>query len=217
MSEKKKKISHLFHQDSFLQVNFIKGYKYIDKAGEIVNVFHNDNKVPAFNMDLNGLIIYKPTLDIEAVKVSSNIFWMHLISPGSLDQVENAFIANLKIIIKILEVNKLSRIGWRNYFMYDLNDESEAEQIMKKLSPTDGLSFQEGIFLQKIKDVNLKIRFKKVYKNNESKTPALLFDVDGYLSNEQGINRDAIKAKLSDIKGALKSSNLLDTLNKLSK
>ena len=51
------KINNLVNAESFLQVNFVKGYKYVDRAGEIVNYFHtSDKKAPNFVMNLQGLI-----------------------------------------------------------------------------------------------------------------------------------------------------------------
>ncbi len=40
MSKRIKKLGKLIHDHSFFQINIIKGYKYIDRAGEIVNMYH---------------------------------------------------------------------------------------------------------------------------------------------------------------------------------
>ncbi|MDP2933714.1 MAG: hypothetical protein Q8N81_06325, partial [bacterium] len=54
------KLNKLNNPESFIQINTIKGFKYVDKAGEIVNAYHKKNAAPQFAMGLNGLVIEQP-------------------------------------------------------------------------------------------------------------------------------------------------------------
>jgi len=71
MSDKIKKIGKLSYAESFLQLNTIKGYEYIDRAGRIVNEYHTpEDNPPEFIMSLEGLVIRNPKPKIIELKVS---------------------------------------------------------------------------------------------------------------------------------------------------
>ncbi len=76
MSNKIQKISKLKRSESFIQINTVKGFKYIDRAGEIVNLYHKKNVPPPFNMGLNGLVIDQPKDKIAELKVTPQMIWM---------------------------------------------------------------------------------------------------------------------------------------------
>ena len=64
-----KSITDLKLQNSFYQLNLIKGFKYVDKAGEIVNLYHNGNKPPEFNMG------FKVRISFCVIKNNLTILW----------------------------------------------------------------------------------------------------------------------------------------------
>ena len=43
MSKVIQKLNKLKNPESFFQINTIKGFKYVDRAGEIVNAYHKNN------------------------------------------------------------------------------------------------------------------------------------------------------------------------------
>ncbi|MFC1616103.1 hypothetical protein ACFL21_03100 [Patescibacteria group bacterium] len=216
MSNDLKKINNLNLAESFLQVDFIKGFKYIDKAGEIINAFHQGNKAPFVSgIGIEGLIINDPDSNTKTVKVSPSMFWAHFLSPGSLDLANSQFEEKLGIIFDILDIEKIKRIGWRNYFIKEISNEVERDKITKKFSPSDDIVFQGGLFSCELKDIEINIRINKVQKDDA--TPALLFDIDCYQKNEDGIKVEEVNAKLSAIKNVLRSDDLLTILNQLIK
>ena len=75
MSNTIQKLNKLKNHESFMQINTVKGFKYIDKAGEIVNQYHTENIVPNFEMNLNGLIIKEPKSKIYELKITSQMIW----------------------------------------------------------------------------------------------------------------------------------------------
>lgn len=213
MNNKLKKINNLNLAESFLQVDFIKGFKYIDRAGEIINAFHQGNKSPIFEMSLLGLVINDPDSSTKTVKVSSNMFWAHFLSPGSLDLANNQFEEKLGTIFGILDIEKIKRIGWRNYFIKELSSESERNKVTEKFSPSSEITFQGGLYSCEIENIEINIRIKKVQKDDS--TPALLFDIDCFQKDEEGIEITELNTKLSAIKNVLRSGALLNILNQL--
>lgn len=67
------KLNKLKNPESFIQLDTIKGFKYIDKAGEIVNIYHRNNSAPKFQMGLNSLVIEQPKDKIDQLKVTANV------------------------------------------------------------------------------------------------------------------------------------------------
>ena len=105
MIDQLNKINKLKSIESFVQVNFVKGYKYVDRAGELVNFFYIDD-APKFAMNLRGLTIYTPNQKIEEIKVSSESFWVHFIEPESLDLIEHNVLEFLPKTLEITEGNE---------------------------------------------------------------------------------------------------------------
>ncbi len=210
-----KKINDLKIAESFIQINFTKGYKYIDKAGEIVNEFCLKNKEPIFNMDLGGLTIYNPTQNIAEMKVSPKIYWTHFVEPDSLDLMSDVYMKNGKKILDILNINNVQRVGWRIYFVKEYNKESERDIIFDKLNYSDNVEFESGIFILKNKDYDSKIRIRKAIKNDNNRTPSIIIDIDLFKIYENGCSGDKVKSVLNDFKKELRSDFWLDEINNI--
>ena len=48
--------------------------------------------------------------------------------------IENLFSNESKTIFEILDVKQVSRIGWRNYFVFEFNNQEEQENYFKNLT-----------------------------------------------------------------------------------
>lgn len=212
-----KKISDLKIAESFVQINYVKGYKYIDRAGEIVNEFHIGNKEPLFTMDLNGLVINSPEQDIAEVKVSSQMYWAHFLEPASLDLIVETYMPKCEKINEILEIKKIKRIGWRLYFVKEFNKESERDGALKKMNIDTDIVFESGLFLLKNKDYNAKIRVRKAIKNDDNKTHAIIFDIDfsKLFTDDNLVQPSEIRATLLNFKQEARSEFWLQTINKI--
>lgn len=207
-------INKLVNAESFLQINFVKGYKYVDRAGEIVNYFHKENKAPAFTMGLNGLDIFNPDEKIDSIKLSSRSFWAHFVAPDSLDQMDDFFGKKAQDIIKILEVDEISRIGWRSFFVHEFNTEQKRELVLRKYIPLDSLNFEEVIFTSVCESVNLVIRMRKVTKSDNTELPGLLLDIDFYQDYKDNfLASEEIVSKLTEFKKVMRSESLLKLIN----
>lgn len=212
---KLKKISDLQNIESFMQIDLFKGYKYVDKAGEIVNYFYNDKKEPLFTMDLNGLIIHKPSNEIETLKVSAKVFWAHFISPDSLDQIKNWFSKNSTDILNILSVNKITRLGWRNYFVYDFIDIKQRDAVFNKYLPNENFRTEEFMFSTQCKDLDLNIKIQKIKKKDKIESPGILIDIDMFKLFKEPLSVNLINNDLNNFIGTIRSEDFLEIINSI--
>ena len=185
MSKAITKLNKLNNPESFIQINTIKGFKYVDKAGEIVNAYHKKNSAPQFSMNLNGLVIQEPKDKIEQLKITAQVIWAKFAEPDSLDMISTLFSKETEVISKILEVEKISRIGWRNYFVYEFADQAKQDEYLKKFTVIK--ETKPSVIRLEVKtgkDFNANLVIQPVIKNNEAKTLGILFDVDVFQTGE---------------------------------
>lgn len=208
MSDIIRKLNKLKNPVSFLQINTIKGFKYVDKAGELINHYHLDDKIPQFRMDLNGLIISNPIEKIDEMKISSEVIWAKSTEVDSLDMVSRIFTNNAQTILSILEVDKISRIGWRNHFVFEFSNREKQVQFFQRLLSINNDNFKLGvinfkIMTDKIFEVNLLLQ--PVIKNDEKRTPGVLFDVDIYQTKDLQV--DTIRQIFKNFRSYLSDSD----------
>lgn len=208
-----KKIQNLNNAESFLQVNFLKGYKYIDKAGEIVNYFHKNNTEPKFSMNLQGLDIFEPEKGVDAIKITPKTFWAHFLQPGSFEQVESSFSSKFIEIIHILGIEKVSRIGWRNYFVYEFSTDKQREEALRKFLPIHNTVFEDITFKSSFNKVDLIVKIKKVTRNDSTELSGLLIDIDSYQKYEEFLDAEKLSIKLQDLMTSMKSDEMLQLIN----
>ena len=214
MSDTIKKITKLNNVENFLQVNFVKGYKYVDKAGEIVNYFHKGNVPPKFRMNLNGLELCDIGDKINTIKISPQSFWAHFLVSDSLEEIDDFFGPKVQDIIQILEVKEISRIGWRNYFVHEFNNEADREGVFKKFNPIKDTILEEIIFSSKCEELDINVTLRKV-KNEKSGLPGILIDVDFYQKYDKPIGSDKVAFQLIGFKKSIRSDNFLGLVNEI--
>jgi hypothetical protein len=214
MSKKIHKLGKLKNPTSFIQINLIKGFKYIDKAGEIVNLYHNKNLAPQFTMGLEGLLIEQPTDQIYQLKVTPKDIWLKFKEMDSLEMIYNHFWVEAKKILDVLEVDKISRVGWRNYYVYEFQQKDDQEKYLSKIMTID--KTQLVVMSLKIitdRDFDAFLRLQPVLRIDESKLPGILFDIDVFQNGEFEI-KDILKL-LREFKLYLSDENdFLNILNK---
>ncbi len=199
-----------------MQIDSVKGYKYVDKAGEVINEFHTDNVAPIFSMDYNGLVIINPADGIAEIKVSAEMFWSHFIEPNSLDAVADSYINKSETVLKILEVEKIKRLGWRTYFVKEYNSEEDREKVFNKFILNGNLKLEQALFVLNALDINFNIRIRKITKLLPSKSPGIMIDVDAFRIYKKTLEIEKIKNELFiDIKNGIRSEELLVAINNL--
>ncbi|MCC7469935.1 MAG: hypothetical protein IT284_02235 [Bacteroidetes bacterium] len=211
MSKKIQKINNLKKLEGFLQLNFSKGFKYVDKAGEFFNHFYNGDNFPKHVMDPTGMTV---KIDEKTqLKVSPHHLWMHFVESDSFDYQSREFMNKAKLVNSIFEPEKYTRIGWRNYLVY------ECGETYPDIIPKDCIKgeFSEIVFTKKIKTFDSRISVSKLVKEGAN-TKAILFDID--IFKKQDINAtdfNQIHTSLKNIENAYKSDELLEIVNDLLK
>lgn len=213
MKQAIRKISQLKIIESFIQADFVKGFKYVDKAGEIVNSFHNGKTPPKFQMNLSELVIVDPDEKTREIKVSPFAFWAHFLEPDTLDRIADLFEKKLELVFPILSPEGFQRLGWRNYFIYEVNNETEREEILAKFLPDSSLEFNEISLSLKVEQVNSQFSLKKVLKKKDPKAVALLFDTDNFTRYEKSVGIDQIKSDLRKIRESFNSEKFIGVVN----
>lgn len=210
------KLNQLKHIESFIQTNLYKGYTFIDKAGEIINNYYIEDvppKVPLISP--SGMSILKPDKLTEELTVSPGAVWTHYLNPNSLDQIATHYTKNLKNIASILRVDKATRVGWRNYFVYEYQSHSDRDQSLKKFSVSDTLRVQVASYAFELKNFASTISISKISKNDPKQTPAILIDVDTYMVYDKPSGMTEAESELIAIRKAIQSPELLEKINLL--
>lgn len=213
MSKEIKKINQLSIAESFFQINFSKGYKYIDKAGEIINYFHDKEEEPRFAMNLEGLDLIPADKHATLIKVTPRSFWSHYKSPDTLDQAKNSFVKDSNYIIETLDIQNFQRIGWRSYFVKEYSDKAIRDTALKKLSKVHGLNFEQSSFTGTIESTYVNFRLVKVAVEEPSDNYGILFDIDLYQKDEKGFDVKTIQSKYSSLFDIWNSESLLEIIN----
>jgi len=208
------KLNQLKHVESFLQINFTKGFKYIDKAGEIVNLFFTKpEREPLYIMDQRQLLIRESENSKEEFKIAVNNFWYHKADPENLNDLKNIFFSKAIKITQIVEVDKLTRLGWRNYFIFELSQTNNL--FFKKCFEREDkikLDLLQIVFNRKIKGFECRFEVKKLEKKDR-KTPVILFDVDISKKYEGYLNTSILNSELDKLYQLLESEEFIKTIN----
>ncbi len=211
MSKKIQKINNLKKLEGFLQLNFVKGFKYIDKAGEFFNNFCEEDKFPRHVMDLTGMTI---KIDEKTqLKVSPHHLWMRFVEPDSFGYQSSKFLKKATLVNSIFEPEKYTRIGWRNYLVYECGD------IYPDIISKDCIKgeFSKIVFTKKIKTFDSRISVSRLVEEGTN-TKAILFDIDIFKKQEiESMEFAQINTFLKGIEDAYKSEALLDVVNDLLK
>lgn len=210
MNKKVNKISNLKLIESFVQMNFIKGFKYIDKAGEIINRYQTDTGSVGYNMSPNRLLLANPTQYIKELRISNIDFWCHYVEPNNLGEISRTYQEEAKAVLAITEIKDINRVGWRNYYIYDTRLEKVDFNKLSKL--TKGVIQEIQLTLEITKSIKSTIRLK-LLKNSLNNNIVILFDVD--LFTETSDTLDNGYKLLEDLRNSFKSKALLDVINEI--
>ena len=181
MSETIQKINRLKNPESFIQVDTVKGFTYLDRSGEIANRYESKDDSPtAININFDGMVIVDPTDKIKEIKVSPLVMWAKFINSEPLDYISRLYIEEANAILSILGVNELKRVGWRNYFIYEFNKKEDQKKYFEKMTKLNKLVLLLRYEIETNNDFKANLSIQPVIKNNTEKTPGVLFDIDLY-------------------------------------
>ena len=217
MQKSSKKLQNYKLSEAFVQCDFTDGFKYIDRAGEILNLFVREKKaVPKFQMGLGGLIIRDVTENIKELRVSSNTIWVHFVEPKNLGDISNSASSHIENILKILKPTIYRRMGWRTYLVREFGTGSDRD-IGDYLSISDQITkhqFQNLVVSTKVSGFNARIELATAKKIDDDTEAALLFDID---ISKEITSKPTVKNVLEQIRTQLRSDELLDGLEGLIK
>ena len=215
MKYKIRKLNELQHTDSFMQINYLRGFKYVDRAGEIINLFFGDKEEPPYTMTTRDLIIKKDRDESQTYRIAVDNTWIHDASPQNLGSLLETFNKRSSAILKILEVEEVVRVGWRNYFVEELQNADDKRKILNRFLPVQAAEFSEVRFKKKILNFNCNVNLRGAEKNDASRTPALIFDIDCYKECDTPVGVAEASDELKKIKAVLLSSEMLDLFNSI--
>ena len=208
-----RKINQLKTLESFIQINFFKGFEYIDKAGKLINKFYKDDLPPQFSVGLDGLVILKPNDITEELKISADGYWSHYTKPSSLDQVATFYSKYYDDVVNTLGVEKITRIGWRNYFVYEYQKSEERENALKKLNLGSELKIEACVFSLKTNEITSNIIIRRAVRNDSKKTPAILLDIDSFIVFKSPHPVKEGHKSLKEIRIMIQSDDFLKQIN----
>lgn len=207
------KITNLKLVESFCQINYLKGFKYIDSAGQILNLYQKNDGTVKYQMSPDQLVIYDPTKEIQELKVANFDIWLHFTEPNNLGEVERLSLQEMSKILPIIDVEDLLRIGWRNFYILELDDSQKNK--FEKILETDGGKINGFTMVDESKDIKLAVNVSLVIKNDHSKKPAILFDLDTFQKDK--ISRSTIKEKFEKIRDSINGDSTLKLINAIIK
>ena len=178
--------------DSFFQANTIKGHRYLDDAGKIMNRW--DSEFPNKEVGVTGLLMRNPDAMLRELRVDSRTIWIHFSFADTLKQIIDLSINVTTEICDILEVKQFSRLGLRIQFIYDMSEITgedgqitnrifvpALQGIMEGRQPQDSFEFAVNTGTQR---TPVTLRVATVEKKPEAKAPSgfpkqgLLVDAD---------------------------------------
>lgn len=215
MTTKASQIKNYKILEAFVQCDYLDGFKYIDNAGEIVNLFVRKNKeVPNFTMGLQGLKINDVDDHIKELKISSNTIWIHFVDPKNLGDIESEANKVIGDILKIIKPTLIRRVGWRTYFAREAVQNKSSPSKDLKISPDiNDYDLDNVVLRRKMNDYDVRLEIAPITQLDNPTESALLFDVDLSMGDEDfSLVANNV---ISDIRNVLKSDELLDTFEEL--
>ena len=132
-------------------------------------------------MGLDGLVIPHPRDRILDLKITSRSVWMRFTEIDSLDMASDLFYREAKTILSILDVERLSRIGWRNYFVYEFGSQELHKAYIDKLGVLQDCEISKlTVKLSTRADFDAILALDPVARRDEPQALGILFDVDVY-------------------------------------
>ncbi len=206
------KLKNLEVADSFIQVNFIKGFSYIDTAGEILNLYQNDEGKITYDMNAQRLVLANdnfPNTSIRELKISVVDLWAKFTNKDLKASIDD-YVTEAKKIFKVTMAKDAKRIGIRRNYIFDPKEQVADLGKLIKIDSSASVELTTMNFTYNHPD-GLKGNIKtEVLVDSEGKR-AILFDIDIYNRGDSKLS--ALKKNLETIEKAFESKDLLSFVN----
>jgi hypothetical protein len=203
------KINSLIHEQSFLQINYENNFKTFDFKGSLIDVFSRNNNLLGIN-ESDGIVL---RFNNKEIKIASNSFWVHTNKPDGLDRFSNDYNSEIKKLNEIVNVKKIVRIGWRNYFVYEFIDKKTRDDCFDSFFPKEDLIQPKSMeFFVKQDNIINNFFIKKVTKVEED-VPGILFDIDSFKTFKDGLDIGNTKTEIKKLRENIQSETILNKIN----
>lgn len=145
---------------SFFQANTIKGARYLDDAGKIINDYAGD--FHDFSVGLNGLRFAKPKKEDlpDEIVVDVNRIWIASYGQGCIKKIRESAEAITKAVSRHIGVDSYSRLGFRIYYFRVMKDvKSYTQEVCSKIIASE-LQTLVGP-ADKVLEIISRVRFQK--------------------------------------------------------
>lgn len=197
-------MSDFFIPNVYCQVNTIRGNRYLDDAGKIMNLY--EEQFSSMNVGVDGLVMSSKGEKFRQAKVTTDSIWTSFRSPDTLQYVYDHGLRFIKAVADIIEVSHASRFGLR------VESVMPAEKTADIMEPVLSNVFSEGllkrhsgepvayeVFIErKMEGLTVALRIKPVERVGEPKPEddaperGLMFDAD--------IHRDGGSLPIDDLR-----------------
>ena len=202
------KINKLSNIESFIQIDYFKGNKYIDKAGEFLDSLYDTKEdAPIFQMTIQGAEFHFS--NNRKIRVSGTKLWTSFPEVDSLDIHKQFTLKAFDSVVNLFEPKKYERIGWRNYFVSDADT--------SKLTFLDNKNWFNGKFLglrieKSVGSYVANINITKLLEKDKD-LERILFDVDIFKQLNNQTTPEGIRRCLDEIRDVFNSEDILSVIN----
>jgi len=109
--------------DIFFQANTVKGHRYLDDAGKIMNRW--DSEFPSKVVGLAGLLMSNPDATLQVLRVDNRQIWLHFHLPELKTAIEQVRSITHEIC-EIIGVDRFDRLGLRAQYIVGVEDVVQA-------------------------------------------------------------------------------------------
>lgn len=109
-----------FLVDAYFQADTVRGYRYLDDAGKIMNRW--DSQFPEKSVGLEGLTMANKSAVMRQLRVDTRTIWLNLHSPDNLQQVQNLAYEVTSEISDTIGVDQFRRVGLRLQYVYGVRN-----------------------------------------------------------------------------------------------
>ncbi len=105
---------------AFVQVNTIRGNRYLDDAGKIMNAW--EDYFPTIQVGLDGLKMNNPTAVMRDLQVDTKRIWIHYEEPESIEMIAKQSRQVIDSVSKTIGVDSFSRVAIRIQYVVATKD-----------------------------------------------------------------------------------------------
>lgn len=212
-----RKLNELKNIDSFMQVDIYKGYSYLDRQGLLLNHFLDGKSKSAPKLQNDGLLVEELNNGIQSYKITPSRLWAHFTNPPNIGKTRRAFIDTTIDVIKLLNIEQLKRIGWRNKYVFGFDNVEDLQKATANFVPRLKGKLTEITYSKDLDNgIHQTINIEPVQKLQDiPNLPeyGILFDIDTYLKFPEMVSSSMLSSMLDKIQAFLVSPDSIAEFN----